>query len=142
MKQNIYTGNHIHPLESYSIEFVAYEKIDGSWDVFLDEPPESVPELDKNRNAEGELFLGEIESENKLDKFAEDIIKSIADDYAIIPYFKEEGLRRNSQKLIDQLSKTGCHGMFLSHDGRFWECHIRKKDIDIANNILKIIKDS
>jgi hypothetical protein len=61
----------IHILNSttLSVEFVAYEKKDGSWDVYLEEPEGSCPEFDNQRDKYGNVFLSNVENIDKISNF-------------------------------------------------------------------------
>ena len=114
------------------VEFGAHERRDGSWDVYLDDPPGSCPELDDPRNKDGRLLLGNISDLEKFDSFAEQIMMKIGPSYQTDPYYREQSVRRITQQLFDHIRNRGCHGMFLRSDGVHWELWVRRKDWSIA----------
>ena len=139
---NEYTGNHTHPTGTYSLEFVAFERNDGSWDLYLEEPEGSCPEFDDKRDNDGQVFLSNTDDIDKINEIADKIINQVGPEYEMVLYYRELSQRKTTQKIWDHMKKNGCHGMYLSNDGIYWELYIRRKDFDIATNYTTSNVDS
>ena len=137
MKKNEYTGNHDHPTGSYSVEFVAYEKKDGAWDVYLEEPEGSCPEFDNQRDKYGNVFLSNVDNIDKIDDIAEETANRLGPGYETIKFYRERTNRKITQKIWDYMKSKGCYGMFLSNDGVHWYLYIRRKDLEIASEVIQ-----
>ena len=137
MDKSRYTGQHIHPSGPTHVELVAYETIDGAWDVFVFEPRGSCPELEGSRIDDDHIFIETIESADKLDCVASRVVQRLGAPYAIVPYFREVGTRRTIDKITSHLQKSGATGMHVQSIGEDnWQLAIRRKDFRTAREII------
>lgn len=68
-----HTGHHIHPSGNREDEYVAYETVDGKWNVFVLGSPDIRPEPEGSRIDDEHIFIETIEPEDELDHVAESV---------------------------------------------------------------------
>lgn len=131
-----YTDNHAHPADLTVVEFVAYERLDGDWDVYVVEPKGSCPELDGSRVDENHIFIRRARSE-ELDQVVAEVEKKLGDGYQRVPFYRETGSRKTIQQIRDHLREQGAYGISIHKDARKeWVIIIRKKDFPLASEII------
>ena len=137
MNEDEYTGAHQHPSDPTVVEFVAYERRDGSgWNVYVFKPPGSCPELEATRTDEFHLFIQRIADLNELDGVVAETERRLGDGYRLVPYYRETGTRRAIGRIHDYLKRNGAHDMSVRGlPGDEWELWLRKKDVTLARQI-------
>ena len=132
-----YTGRHIHPSDPTDVELVAYETIDGAWDVFVFEPRGSCPELEGSRIDDDHIFIETIDLADELDDAARRIVRRLGDAYTIVPYFREVGSRRTIDKIASHLHRSNATGFHVQSIGEDkWQLAIRRKDVRTAREVI------
>ena len=134
MNWDIYTDNHAHPSGFYGIEFIAYERRDGRWDLFVREAQGACPELEEGRIDEQHIFLKSLEGPNQIDVVAAEVMASLGDSYDAIVYYRETDGRRVIDRLCEHFK---CHrtGFYCIQARNVWEFVIRRKDGPLAEEI-------
>ena len=136
MNEDDYTDNHIHPLDSTIVEFVAYERRDVGWDVYVFEPLGSCPELETGRMDENHIFIRHIASRDMLEDAVADVERKLGVGYTLSPFYREVGTRRTIDRIIDYLQQGGAHNMHVHAPAPdVWELCIRRKDFALARQI-------
>jgi hypothetical protein len=140
MDMSQYTEWHTHPLSSL-FEMVAYERLDGSWDVFVYAPVASVPELEATRVDEVHSLAGYVPADalspEEIQRIADDIEERFGENYRLVLFYEEMAERRIIQRILEHLKRRGAHGMHVGSDGHNkWQLHIRKKDLPIASEVI------
>jgi hypothetical protein len=134
---NLYTDRHTHPSSSYCVEFVAYERRDGGWDVFAYEEQGACPELEEARVDAEHIFLAHIRSSGEIDGVAETVMESLGDPYHRAVFYHEKGSRKTIGKLYTHLQRAGAKHMWVRSvsDGD-WELVLRRKDFPLAEAFI------
>jgi hypothetical protein len=133
---HIYSGKHIHPMDPTVIEIVAYERLDGEWDVFVCEPPGSCPEYEAARIDNYHMYVERIASHDMLNAAVDRIEAYLGEAYRRVPYYRETGSRRIIQRIRDHLHAHQAGGMFVhSEPPDNWVLYIRRKDISLAQEV-------
>jgi hypothetical protein len=136
MDWSLYTDRHTHPSDSYCVEFVAYERRDGGWDVFAFEPEGSCPELDADRIDAEHIFVERIANSAEIDVVAKSVMEKLGDGYRSAVFYREVGSRRLIGKIQSHLQKAGAGSIWVRSSGsNDWEIVIRRKDFPVAEEI-------
>ena len=137
MKEEEYTELHIHPSDTPKVEIVAYQRKDQGWDVYINEPNGSVPELEHFRTDENHIFIKRINAPEEIEAVAMSIYQQLGDGYLVEAYYREKETRRTIDKIYDFLRKGGAQGMSVHSCGpNEWELSIRRKDWEHAARIV------
>lgn len=136
-----YPGNHIHPLAPSILDIIAYERKDGTWDVYIFEPAETIPELESKRVDEKYIFIKSINRPEELNVVVSEIeskYKKQIDDNTVCPFYSEENTRRTIDKIFSFLKANDCDHMFVRSTKKdTWILSIRKKDFPLAEKVIK-----
>jgi hypothetical protein len=133
-----YTDRHVHPSIQTDVEVVAYETIDGAWDVFVFATLGSCPELEASRTDDEHVFVETIDAADQVDQVAGRIMERLGDAYAIVPYSRESGSRRIIGRITSHLQEanaTGVHVQSIGDD--YWQLSIRKRDFTAAREVIE-----
>ena len=137
MNEADYTGHHAHAQDSAVVEIVAYERKDGSWDVFVFETAGSVPELEDHRTDADHIFIERVLSPDEIDVVARKIDLQLGTGYQPAPFYREKGTRRMIDRLTSHLSRNNAHKYQVRSCGEDeWELHIRRKDFELAKQLM------
>ena len=136
MDWSLYTDRHTHPRGSYCIEFVAYERRDGGWDVFAYEEKGACPELEEARVDAEHIFVEHIASAAEIDVVAKAVMEKLGDGYRSAVFYREAGGRRLIGKIQSHLQKAGVGSIWVRSAGNGdWEIVIRRKDFPLGEKI-------
>ncbi len=136
MDWSLYTDRHTHPSGSYCIEFVAYERRDGGWDVFAYEEEGACPELEEARVDAEHIFLAHIQSSAEVDGVAATVMERLGDGYRQVVFYREAGSRKTIGKIYTHLQRAGAKHMWVrSINDTDWELVLRRKDFPLAEEI-------
>ena len=105
MDWNKYTDYHVHPQDNHLVEIVAYERLDGAWDVYVFEPTGTCPELEADRVDNNHIFVGKMESRFDINRIADTVDRQLGDEYQCEVYYREAGSRRIIGKITAHLMK-------------------------------------
>lgn len=132
-----YTGNHQHPMDPTVVEFVAYERIDGQWDVFALAPPGDCLELAAPRYDDHHIFIEQIQSLEIFNSVVAAVELRLGSGYQRSPYYCEKATRKVIQKILEHLKQRGANGMWVrATSDDEWTLYIRNKDFQLADEIV------
>lgn len=134
MDWDIYTENHVHPSGFYGLEFIAYERRDGRWDLFAREAQGVCPELEEGRVDEQHIFLTSLKAPSQIDIAAEAVMAELGDSYDAIVFYKETGGRRVIDRLCEHFMRHRT-GFYCIEARDLWEFVIRRKDSPLAEEV-------
>jgi len=138
MDWNKYTDYHVHPQDNHLVEIVAYERLDGAWDVYVFEPTGTCPELEADRVDNNHIFVGKMESRFDINRIADTVDRQLGDEYQCEVYYREAGSRRIIGKITAHLMKQGAQHVWVRSTGTGdWELVIRRKDFKLADEVAR-----
>jgi hypothetical protein len=133
---SLYTDRHTHPSGSYCVEFVAYERRDGGWDVFAYEEEGSCPELEEARVDVEHIFLAHVQSGAEINKVAAAVMENLGSAYRHAVFYRETGGRKIIGKIHTHLQNAGARHMWVRQAATGdWELVIRRKDFALAEQV-------
>jgi len=89
----------------------AHELKGGEWDVIVDEPMGSVPELEALRvDGDKTILIGHANSEAEARDIFDDIEKQLWGEYRLVPFYQEPGRERQIQRIVSHLKQCGAQG--------------------------------
>ncbi len=133
---SLYTPRHLRPQGATWVQFVAYERKSGAWDVFVFEPPGVLPaEWEAARQDGQHVLVGTINSAAELDAFARQTQARLGSGYEpVVAYREPEPDVRSSEltRRLHLLHKAGATGYAMRRgaDGHF-EFWARRKDLSL-----------
>jgi hypothetical protein len=130
-----YTGRHVSPAQPTWVQLIAYERRDGSWDLFVFEPVGICPpEWEEHRIDAQHVRVGELSTLGRLDEAARLIHAQLGAEYEPIAAFREPrpGVRGGVNLRLQRLHHAGATGYSarLGADGH-WELWARRKDLHL-----------
>ncbi len=132
-----YTGNHSHPHWSFDIEFVAYQRFDNKYDLFIFANEFLNEEFEKYRVDNFHIFIKTLNSRDEMENICDEVMIKLGDDFRVVPYYREKNSRIICGRIVTYLKSINSMGMYLHSDNNDWELKIRKKDFDNASKIVK-----
>ena len=137
MDWSLYSDRHTHPSGSYCVEFIAYERRDGGWDVFAYEEEGACPELEEARVDAEHIFLAHIHSSGEIDDVAAKIMEGLGDAYQRAVFYREAGSRKTIGKIYTHLQRAGAKHMWVrSVNDSDWELVLRRREFPLAEEII------
>jgi hypothetical protein len=123
----------LHPATPCHVELVAYERVEGGFDVFVHEPAGVLPaDWEGHRVDASHVFLIRIDDTAELEAAVLAVNRRLGPDYERVLGHREQtpGERRTVQRLMHRLHKAGATGYALQqgHEGR-WELVVRRRDL-------------
>lgn len=132
-----YTGNHYHPSKVYDIEFVAYEKNNSIWDIFIFTDETLSPKFEEKRVDHLHIYCSNINSLENLEETCDKFSVLFGKNFKVKPFYKEEGNRKICSKIYDHLKANNCSGMSVYSEETSWIIALRIKDFPLASKIQK-----
>lgn len=128
---------HFHPDVRAEIEFVAYLRANGTYDLYIYEPLGSVPELDAKRHDDHHIFIACVPDSDAACQAAEEIAASLGESYQRVELLYEQGSRKSIGRVYDELKRQGATHLFVSRVGSSsdWVLYGRRKDQVAAREI-------
>jgi hypothetical protein len=137
MNEADYTSRHAHAQEPAVVEIVAYERKDGSWDVFVFKPRAAFRNLKTVVQTPTIYFIERILSPDEIDAVARKVDLQLGPGYKQVPFYREKGTRRIIDRLTSHLYHTNARNYYVSSCRESeWELHIRRKDFDLAEKVM------
>ena len=134
MDWSLYTENHAHPRGFYGIDFIAYERCEGWWDLYARETVGSCPELEEGRVDDEHVFLKRLVGPGEIDAAAEAVMAKVGDGYRLEVFIREVGGRREIDKICSHLRSRRISYYVMQAD-EVCELLIRHKDLSAAAGI-------
>ncbi|MBB6050874.1 hypothetical protein [Armatimonas rosea] len=135
-----YTGNHCHPLCEQLVELVAYERNDGSYDVFVCEPVGACLELEAGRVDEHHIFIERIPSLSDFEEVVLRINRQLGPRYEHAVFYQESGSRHVIGQLYTQFQTQGIREMQVQPTkSGGWELLLRRKDFALAEHLQEAL---
>ncbi|WP_309712572.1 hypothetical protein [Armatimonas sp.] len=139
MNEDDYTGSHSHPICQHLVELVAYERHDGSYDVFVFEPVGFCPELEADRVDEHHIFIERIPSLSDFEEVVLRINRQLGPRYEHVVFYYESGSRRIIGQLYTQFQAHNIRDMRIEPTGsRDWGLLLRRKDFALAQTLQEV----
>jgi hypothetical protein len=136
MNEDDYTDHHCHPLCEHLVEMVAYERHDGSYDVFVFEPVGACPELEAGRVDEHHIFIKRISSLSDFEEVVLRINCQLGPHYAHAVFCYESGSRSVIGQLYTQFQAQGIRDIQVQPTkSGGWELLLRRKDFALAKSL-------
>jgi hypothetical protein len=140
MNKNVYSEQHHHPSHPTVVEMVAYRREGQTYDVYVEEPVGSVPELEGNRVDDNHILIKKAVKLAALDQVFLSVDKMLGDNYQKAVFYTEQGGRGIIDPIVQMLHKENIRGIWVrQNQNQEWELWIRKKDFAFAQGILEMI---
>lgn len=140
LNEDGYTGNHSHPLCEHLVELVAYERHDGSYDVFVFEPVGVCPELEAGRVDKQHIFIERISSLSDFEDVVLRINRQLGPSYEHVVFYQESGSRHQIGQLYTLFQAQGIRDMQVQPtESEGWELLLRRKDFALAQHLQEAL---
>ena len=119
---------------SLGVELVAYRRKGGSYDMYLFEPPGSVPELESHRVDAEHIFVASLPDEASVQEAENQLCKRLAAAYEVVPFLEERGSRIGLGLVYDALRRADVQSLYVVRVGATenWVLRGRRKDLPAA----------
>ncbi|WP_201495707.1 hypothetical protein [Rubrivivax sp. A210] len=139
MKSALESASHFHPDVGLGLELVAYERKDGSFDLFAFEPAGSVPEIESARIDSSHIFVANAPNRTEAQAASDCLCERLGEGYQLIQLLEEHGSRALLGRVFDTLRKNGVQHLTVGQidSTANWGLYGRRKDLTAARQAFE-----